>query len=160
VAARLVQANMLEFVEPDAYDLVINMYTSFGYFIDPGDNLTVLRNIHASLAPGGAAVIDLLGKEVLAGWVGRPQAVDVDGGTVFMRDTILDDWARLRTDWTLVRGDTVAQASIECVLYSAAELKALFRQAGFVDVECFGGFDAGPYDNHASRLIVRGYRGD
>lgn len=160
VAARLVQANMLEFVEPAAYDLVINMYTSFGYFTDPGDNLTVLRNIHASLAPGGAVVIDLLGKEVLAGWVGRPQAVDVDGGTVFMRDTILEDWTRLRTDWTLVRGDTVRQAAIECVLYSAAELKALFAQAGFVDVECFGGFDAGPYDNHASRLIVRGYRGD
>jgi SAM-dependent methyltransferase len=160
VAAHLVQANMLDYTAPGAFDLVINMYTSFGYFTEPGDNLTVLRNIHASLAPGGAAVIDLLGKEVLAGWVGRPQAVEVAGGTVFMRDTILDDWTRLRTDWTLVRGDEVRQASIHCVLYSAAELRMLFEQAGFVDVECFGGFDASPYDNHARRLIVRGYRGD
>jgi hypothetical protein len=54
----------------------------------------------------------------------------------------------------------VRQASIECVLYSAAELRALFERAGFVDVECFGGFDASPYDNNARRLIVRGYRGD
>jgi SAM-dependent methyltransferase len=161
VTARLVAANMLDFVAPDAFDLVINMYTSFGYFTDPGDNLTVLRNIHASLAPGGAVVIDLLGKEVLASWVGRPQALDVDGGgTVFMRDTILDDWTRLRTDWTLVRGGTVRQASILSHVYSAAEIKALFAQVGFVDVACFGGFDASPYDNHASRLIVRGYRGD
>lgn len=160
VSARLVQANMLDFVEPGAFDLVINMYTSFGYFTEPGDNLRVLRNIHASLAPGGAAVVDLLGKEVLASWVGRPQAVDLPGGTVFMRDTILDDWTRLRTDWTLVRGDEVRHASLLCVLYSAAELRALFEQAGFVDVECFGGFDAAPYDNHARRLIVRGYRGD
>ncbi|MEV7908193.1 SAM-dependent methyltransferase, partial [Streptomyces anulatus] len=30
--------------------------------------------------------------------------------------------------------------------------------AGFVDVECFGGFDGVPYDNHATRLIVRGTR--
>lgn len=101
----------------------------------------------------------MLGKEVLASWVGRPQAVDVDGGTVFMRDTILDDWSRLRTDWTLVRGDEARQASIMCVLYSAVELRTLFEQAGFVDVECFGGFDAGPYDNNARRLIVRGVRG-
>jgi SAM-dependent methyltransferase len=160
VSARLRRADMREYVEPGAYDLVVNMYTSFGYFTDPGDNLTVLRNAHASLAPGGALLVDVLGKEVLASWVGRPQAVDVEGGTVFMRDTILDDWTRLHTDWTLVRGDEVRQASITCVLYSAAELRALFEQAGFTDVECFGGFDASPYDNHARRLIVRGVRAD
>jgi SAM-dependent methyltransferase len=163
VSARLTRADMLEYIEPGAYDLVINMYTSFGYFTDPGDNLTVLRNACTNLAPGGALIIDVLGKEVLAGWVGRPQAVDIGpelgGGTVFMRDAILDDWTRLRTDWTLVRGDEVRQASIMCVLYSAAELRSLFEQAGFSDVECFGGFDAGPYDNHARRLIVRGIRG-
>lgn len=160
VSARLVRADMLEFVEQDAYDLVINMYTSFGYFTDPGDNLTVLRNIRASLAPGGKVVIDLLGKEVLASWVGRPQSVPVPGGTVFMEDTILDDWARLRTDWTLVRGDEVRKASILSHLYSAVELRSLFQQAGFIDIEFFGGFDMSPYDNRAKRLIVRGTRGD
>ncbi|GAA3045388.1 SAM-dependent methyltransferase [Actinokineospora globicatena] len=159
VTARLVRADMREFVEPGGYDLVINMYTSFGYFTDPGDNLAVLRNAHASLAPGGRLLVDVLGKEVLAGWVGRPQAVDVDGGgTVFMRDTILADWTRLRTDWTYVRGDEVRRTSIHCVLYSAAELRALFEAAGFTDVECYGDFDGAPYDNHARRLIVRGTR--
>jgi SAM-dependent methyltransferase len=160
VTARLVHANMLDFVEPGAYDLVINMYTSFGYFTDPGDNTTVLRNIHASLAPGGSAVIDLLGKEVLAGWVGRPQSVAVPGGTVFMEDTILDDWSRLRTDWTLVRGDEVRRSTILSHLYSAVELRSLFEQTGFIDIEFFGGFDMSPYDNNAKRLIVRGFRGD
>lgn len=163
VSARLERADMRSYVERGAYDLVINMYTSFGYFTEPGDNLAVLRNAYESLTPGGALLVDVLGKEVLASWVGRPQAVDIDqehgGGTVFMRDTILDDWSRLRSDWTLVRGDTAREASITCVLYSAAELRGLFEQAGFTGVECFGGFDASPYDNHARRLIVRGVRG-
>lgn len=162
VAARLVRADMREFTEADAYDLVVNLYTSFGYFTDPGDNLAVLRNAHASLAPGGALLVDVLGKEVFASWVGRPQAVDVapgsGGGTVFMRDTVLDDWTRVRSDWTLVRDGTVREASITSVLYSAAELRNLFEQAGFSCVECFGGFDGAPYDNHARRLIVRGVR--
>lgn len=160
VTARLVQADMLEYAEPGAYDLIINMYTSFGYFTEPGDNLTVLRNVYTSLAPGGTLLIDMLGKEVLAGWIGPPKAVDIDGGTVFMRDTILDDWTRLRTDWTLVRGGEARQASILTFLYSAAELRSLFEQAGFTGVECFGDFDASPYDNHARRLIVRGVRAD
>jgi SAM-dependent methyltransferase len=162
VTARLIRADMRDHVEPDTYDLVINMYTSFGYFTDPGDNLTVLRNAYASLTPGGTLLVDVLGKEVFASWVGRPQAVDVatehGGGTAFMRDTVLDDWTRVRSDWTLVRDSTVRQASISSVLYSAAELRALFEQAGLADVECFGEFDARPYDNNARRLIVRGSR--
>ncbi|MFE2750565.1 class I SAM-dependent methyltransferase [Actinosynnema sp. NPDC059335] len=158
VTARLVRADMREHVEPGAYDLVVNMYTSFGYFTEPGENLAVLRNAHASLAPGGRLLVDVLGKEVFAGWVGRPQAVDVGGGTVFMRDTVLDDWTRVRSDWTWVRGDEVRRTSLYSTLYSAAELRALFEQAGFTNVECFGDFDASPYDNHARRLIVRGTR--
>ncbi|MFI6031202.1 class I SAM-dependent methyltransferase [Amycolatopsis magusensis] len=160
VDVRLVQADMLDFAEDRAFDVVLNLYTSFGYFDDPADNLRVLRNAHASLDRGGTLLIDVLGKEVLASWVGRPQAVDVEEGTVFMRDTILDDWTRLRTEWTLVAGDTVRRATITSFLYSAAELRALFQQAGFTDVECFGDFDGSPYDNHARRLIVRGRRAD
>ncbi|MFE2753654.1 class I SAM-dependent methyltransferase [Actinosynnema sp. NPDC059335] len=160
VTARLVQADMRRHVEPRAYDLIVNMYTSFGYFADPDDNLAVLRHAFASLAPGGRLLVDVLGKEVLAGWVGRPQAVDVDGGTVYMRDTILDDWTRLRTDWTLVRGGAARHASIVSFLYSAAELRAMFEAVGFTDVECYGDFDASPYDNRARRLIVRGSRAD
>lgn len=155
---RLVRADMREHVEPGAYDLVISMYTTFGYFTDPGDDLKVLRNAFASLAPGGGLVVDVLGKEVLAGWVGRPQAVDVPGGTVYMRDTIIDDWSRIRSDWTLVREGTARHATILSRLYSAVELRGLFERAGFTEVECFGDFDASPYDNHARRLVVRGTR--
>ncbi|PPK65598.1 class I SAM-dependent methyltransferase [Actinokineospora auranticolor] len=158
VEVTLVRADMREPVAPGGFDLVISMYTSFGYFTDPGDNLAVLRNAHAALAPGGRLLVDLMGKEVFAGWVGRPQAVDVQGGTVFMRDTVLDGWTRLRSDWTYVRGAEVRHASLHSTLYSAAELRALFAEAGFTDVECFGDFDGSPYDNHARRLIVRGTR--
>ncbi|ALG11298.1 class I SAM-dependent methyltransferase [Kibdelosporangium phytohabitans] len=158
--AELICEDMLEFSRPGQFDVALNVFTSFGYLAEAEDNLQVLRNAYTSLKPGGQLIVDVMGKEVLAGWIGRPQAVDVDGGCVVMRDTILDDWTRLRTDWTLVRGDTARHAVIECFVYSAAELKDLFRQAGFQDVECFGDFDASSYDNHSKRLIVRGYRRD
>lgn len=159
VDVRLVRADMLEHIEPESYDVVLNVFTSFGYFDDPRDNLRVLRNAHDSLVPGGELLIDVMGKEVLAGWIGRPQLVELEGGAyVVQRDTILDDWSRLRTDWTLVRDGTAREASITSFLYSATELRALFEQAGFTDVECYGDFDGAPYDQHARRLIVRGRR--
>lgn len=150
---------MLTYAEPGAFDVVLNVFTSFGYFEDAEDNLQVLRNAHESLAPGGQLLVDVMGKEVLAGWIGRPKVVDLpDGAYVVQRDTVLDSWRRLRTDWTLVRGSSARTASIHSWLYSAAELHALFEEAGFTDVECFGGFDGSGYDQHSDRLIVRGRR--
>ncbi|MFI1014397.1 class I SAM-dependent methyltransferase [Streptomyces sp. NPDC020965] len=154
---RLVQADMLDHAEPGAYDVILNVFTSFGYFADPADNLRVLTTARRNLAPGGRLLVDVMGKEVLAGWIGRPKAVDLpDGSFVVQRDTVLDSWRRLRTDWTHVRGDTARTASIHCTLYSAAELCELFVAAGFTGVECFGDFDGGPYDQHSRRLIVQG----
>lgn len=153
---RLLQADMLTHVEPASYDVVLNVFTSFGYFDDPQDNFRVLTNARESLVPGGQLLIDVMGKEVLAGWIGRPQLVELDGAYVVQRDTVLDDWTRLRTDWTLVRDGIAREASITAFLYSAAELRALFEAAGFTEVECYGGFDGEPYDHHARRLIVRG----
>ena len=49
-----VHADMREFVRPSAFDLVINLYTSFSYFRDPAEDRRVLENIHESLVPGGA----------------------------------------------------------------------------------------------------------
>lgn len=159
VDIRLVQADLREFIEPGAFDLAISMHTSFGLFADPDDNMQVLRNVMASLAPGGRLLIDLYGKENLArDGGGEPKVYDVDGGTVVVRGTILDDWTRFRDDFILVRGDEARRGVVVHNLYSAVELKAMLAEAGFVDIECFGGFDAAPYDNHAQRLIVRGGR--
>lgn len=159
VDVRLVQADMLTHVEPESYDVVLNVFTSFGYFDDPRDNERVLRNAHDSLVPGGRLLIDVMGKEVLAGWIGRPKLVELDDDAyVVQRDTVLDSWTRLRTDWTLVRHGVAREASITSFLYSAAELRALFEAVGFTDVRCYGDFEGAPYDNHAQRLIVRGTR--
>lgn len=156
VKASFVRADMREYASPDTFDVVVNMYTSFGYFEDHDDNLQVLRNAYRSLVPGGRLIVDLLSKEMYASWAGTPKVVDVPGGMVVMRDHILDDWTRYRTEWTLVRGNVAEHASITCYVYSAAELRAMFEQAGFEKVECFGGTDGRPYDAHATRLIVRG----
>lgn len=155
----LVREDMLTYAAPESYDVILNVFTSFGYFEDADDNAQVLHNAWRSLAPGGRLLVDVMGKEVLAGWIGRPQAVDLpDGSYVVQRDTVLDSWRRLRTDWTLVRGESARTASIKSFLYSAAELHDLFVAAGFADVECFGDFDGGPYDQSSRRLIVRGLK--
>lgn len=57
------------------FDVALNLFTSFGYFEDPADNAQVLRTLHGSLVPGGALVLDLAGKELLARKVTPPKVV-------------------------------------------------------------------------------------
>lgn len=156
--ARYVQADVLEYAEPGAFDVVLNMFTSFGYFEDPADNARVLRTMHASLAPGGTLVLDVAGKELLARKVVPPKVVRRGDDLLVQTDTVLDDWARLRSDWVLVRGDRVDRAGLEWSVYSAVELRAMAEEAGFGRIEVFGGFDGRPYDQDAERLILRAVR--
>ncbi|MFE6779474.1 class I SAM-dependent methyltransferase [Streptomyces sp. NPDC057702] len=153
-----VEADIRAYQRPGAFDVVLNMFTSFGYFEDPADNARALRTMYESLAPGGTLLLDLAGKELLASRVTPPKVVRRGEDLLVQTDTVLDDWARLRSDWVLVRGDRVTRAALEWFVYSAVELRQLAREAGFTRTELFGDFDGRPYDHDAQRLILRAVR--
>lgn len=153
-----VQADARAYEPPGAFDVVLNMFTSFGYFENPADNARVLRTMYACLAPGGTLVLDLAGKELLARKVTPPKVVQRGEDLMVQTDTVLDDWARLRSDWVLVRGERVTRATLVWFVYSAVELRRMVEEAGFGQVEIFGGFDGRPYDENAERLVLRAVR--
>jgi SAM-dependent methyltransferase len=45
---------------PESFDLVVNLFTSFGYFEDDRENARVLVRVCDALRPGGILVIDFL----------------------------------------------------------------------------------------------------
>ncbi|UFQ14066.1 MULTISPECIES: class I SAM-dependent methyltransferase [Streptomyces] len=158
VRVTYVRADARDYEPPGAFDVVLNMFTSFGYFEDPADNARMLRTMYTSLAPGGTLVLDLAGKELLARKVTPPKVVQRGDDLLVQTDTVLDDWARLRSDWVLVRGERVTRATLVWFVYSAVELRHMVEEAGFGRVEVFGGFDARPYDQDAERLVLRAVR--
>lgn len=149
-----VQEDMRSFVRPDAFDLAINLFTSFGYFGDQED-LTVLRNVFRSLAPGGFFIIDLMGKEIIARGF-APSAVEKrpDGSIWVSTREIIDDWYRIRTQWFLIRDQKVTETSFDTALYSGRELADLLKKAGFDNVKLFGSLQGTPYDLKAQRLVA------
>jgi SAM-dependent methyltransferase len=44
----------------DSFDLVVNLFTSFGYFDDDREHVRVLRCVGAAMTAGGTLVIDFL----------------------------------------------------------------------------------------------------
>jgi SAM-dependent methyltransferase len=161
VEVELVEADARAFQRAEAFAAAILMYTSLGFFEDLEDDLRVLRNAHASLAPGGAMLIDLKGKEVIAGGFEPKTWSESEDGTIFLSEVeITGAWAGTRTRWMVVdpHGHR-REAVFDLRLYSAAELESALRGAGFETVETYGDLDGGPYDLDATRLVAVARKG-
>jgi SAM-dependent methyltransferase len=157
VEVEFVQEDMLRFVRENAYSLVVNMFTAFGYFDDKGDDLTVLRNIHRSLTPGGTLLIDLHGKERIARIFQPTTSSKEEDGTLFIqRHEIFDDWTRIRNEWILIKDEQVRSFAFHHTVYSGEELRSLMQQAGFRQVKLYGDLDGSEYGTNTARLIAVG----
>jgi SAM-dependent methyltransferase len=156
VSVELVEADMRTFVRPGAFDLVLNLFTSFGYFETRDEDLSVLRNVRASLKSGGVFLIDVMSKEHLASRSYPTQWEDLPGGEVCVHHfAVLPGWARVRVEWLLVKKERAVRFQFEHNLYSGQELIAHLEKAGFSDIEIFGNLDGAPYDSAATRLVAR-----
>ncbi len=152
-----VLADMRDFVRPEAFDLVISMFTSFGYFDDKQDDMKVLSRVYDSLRPGGIFLIDIMGKERLARVFQHTTSSRLEDGTRLVQiHDIADDWTRICNEWILIRGNRAKSFFFQHTLYSGQELKDRMEQAGFTGIKLCGGLDGSPYGPDSIRLIAAG----
>ena len=155
-----VQQDMRDFERPGAFDLAISMFTSFGYFADKQEDRRVLRHVLQSLKPRGAFVIETIGKERIAG-IFAPVSLDTlpDGTQLVQRRTVVDDWTRMRNEWTIIRRGRAKTYTFQHTLFTGQELRDRMEQAGFVDVKLYGWPDGGKYGLNSHRMAAIGRRG-
>ncbi|MCL5271251.1 MAG: class I SAM-dependent methyltransferase [bacterium] len=154
LAVEFVLDDARRFRRPGAFDLAVNLYTSFGFFEDPADQRRVLAGIHASLKPGGTLVMELMGKEILARVFRERTWDEVDGRILLEERHVTADWSIIENRWILLDGDRRRVFRFRHWIYSAAELTALVRASGFGGVEIRGSLAGAPYDHKAQRLVA------
>lgn len=155
VRVDLVQQDVRAFVRTGTFDLAVNLFTSFGYFDDDGDQRRMLKNVFTSLRPGGTFVMELMGKEVLARvhqptWSTRTH----DGTLVVARSEIVRGWTRVRNEWIAIVDDAAQTFEFEHWVYSGRELAAMLESAGFVNLRLAGDLTGRDYGAHATRLVA------
>ncbi len=150
-----VEADMRAFRRPNAFDAILNLFTSFGYFEDPAEDRRVAENFFASLKPGGQLLMEMMGKEVLARiFQERDWREDESGALLLEERKITRNWGRLENRWILIRDGQRREFRLSLRLYSAVELTALLAGVGFIELEAYGSLAGEPYDQTARRLTV------
>ncbi len=150
-----IQEDMRRFERVEAFDAVINMFTSFGYFEDAADDRRVAANAYRSLRPGGRILLELMGREVIARhYRARDWYRNEDGSLLLQERELSGDWSWIKDRWIVLRGEEREEFCFGHRLYTGTELAALLCSVGFTGARVFGSLAGAPYDQDAGRLVV------
>lgn len=155
VTIEFIQDDMRRFRRDESFDGVINLLTSFGYFVDADDNRRVLVNVYHSLKPGGWFVLEIMGKENLARIFRARDWQETEGGVLFLQERkVTQDWSWMENRWILIKDGERKEFHVHHHLYSARELTTLLHECGFAQVNAYGSLAGTPYDHEAKRLVA------
>ena len=152
------QKDMRVFCQPNIFDVVLNLYTSFGYFQNPQDDRNVIGNVLLSLKPNGRLLLDVMGKEILARIFKERDWYEQDGVLYLEERKVKKDWSWIESRWIAIDGKTQKQFKFGHRIYSGIELSTLLIDTGFRSVQLFGDLDGVPYNNTAKRLVAVAFK--
>lgn len=135
-----------------AFDLVVNLFTSFGYFATDEENRTVLREVYRTLRGGGHFVLDYLHadhvratlvpsdtKQIGSRVVRQERTITADGRFVEKRISVSDS----------------AESYLERVrMFEPDELRSLLTQSGLKIVRELGDYDGSAPSADSPRVIL------
>lgn len=154
VEIEFLREDLRNFARPGAFDLCVNLFNSFGYFSDPAQDETMMRNLCRSLRPGGRLVLEMVGKETAVRDFIEGEWFERDGWTVLTEFSVVGAWEGLRNRWVLLRGSERVDRSFVQRLYSGTEMMALLARAGFGNIRILGSLEGIPYDRGAKSLVA------
>jgi SAM-dependent methyltransferase len=156
-AERLVRGDMRDLPFRDAaFDAVLNLFTSFGYFTEDAEHEAVLREVARVLRRGGSFVLDFLNAPaVRAGLVPRDERST--GGVVVIQERWLSADGRYVNKRIQVGADGRSFAE-RVRLYERAELEAMMAAHGLRTVRTAGDYQGGRHGARSDRLILVGER--
>jgi SAM-dependent methyltransferase len=128
---------------------------SLGY-LSHEDLRGFLRATHASLRPGARWVVDTgtAAESLLPRFGGEDRALEAAGIRFTVRQRYDAVEGRLVQEATLVRGEEREEGAISYGVYTVAELRRLFLDAGWSVVALYGALDGRPFSLGDPRLVV------
>ncbi len=155
-----VESDMRAIDFEDAFDAAYNVYTSFGYFEEDGENQRVLEAVSRALRPGGRFLIDVINPTGLAARYQSRMWEELDSGATFLQEHEFDViGGRNKATWTFVRSDGNRSELVHSLrVYAPWELARMLRSAGLEVTGSWGSFDGHELELSSRRLILRAAR--
>ena len=137
------------------FGLVVNLFTSFGYFEDDREHLAALHEMRRVLHPQGKVVLDLMNPAVAVATLipsdeTRIGQLEVEQHRTFDRST-----QRITKTITIQYPNGNTRKVLESVrLFSPAEIDGLLAEAGLDVTDRFGGYSGSTFISGESERMI------
>lgn len=141
---------------PDSFELVVNLFTSFGYFSDDRQHLGVMQEACTALVSGGRFVLDYLNAAYVRDTL-LPREERVAGAQRIIIERHLTEDGRHVVKQMHILND--GRSFVERVrLFHVDDLTTMMRRAGLTVAALLGDYDGRPLRDDTPRAILVGVR--
>jgi len=144
--------DMREVYAQAKFEVVLNLFTSFGYFDDQADNLRSLAAMKAVLKPNGCIVLDFLNPDLVRQNMVTHETKRASGITFDIKKYLENDWIVKQISF---EADGHLYRFFEKVrLISRADFARYFAQTDLKIVKCWGDYQLNPFERHKSERMI------
>lgn len=145
--------DMREVYKKDYFNVIFNLFTSFGYFDSDKDNLKVLNAVDKMLLPSGRLIIDFMNASKVIDNLVEDESKQLDGITFNIKRSY--DGTHIFKNIQFEDGGQNYDFTERVQALRFKDFQNLLEQNGFNIIDVFGSFDLTPFDEKQSdRLII------
>jgi SAM-dependent methyltransferase len=134
------------------FEVVLNLFTSFGYFEEETDNFKVIQTIKSSLKQNGIGVIDFMNSPfVIENLIPRNSYKD-DNITFNLKRYLSDGF--ICKDIEVVDGNTTSHFMEKVRAFTFEDFETMLSNAGLHLLDCFGNYKLDPFNSKTSERLI------
>ncbi|GEC88977.1 MULTISPECIES: class I SAM-dependent methyltransferase [Brevibacillus] len=138
----------------EEFDIVVNLFTSFGYFSTDEENANVIRNMAQALKTKGEVVIDFLNAAYVIDNLVPHSTKEVSGLLIKEERWIQDGFVKKRILISDESSNEPREYMEQVRLFSAQQMMAMLAEAGFEQIQVFGNYQFDEYVAHESPRMI------
>ncbi|MFO7447074.1 MAG: class I SAM-dependent methyltransferase [Ignavibacteriaceae bacterium] len=134
------------------FDLIVNLFTSFGYFEQDEENFKLLINAYNHLSLSGYFVFDYFNISCIKKNLIPESVKEIPGGKIIQQRSISGN--RLIKKITIIKNMHEKQYMESVRMYSCNELKNKMKEIGFDIIKTFGDFNGNTFNEETSPRVI------
>lgn len=142
---RFVHSDMREIPFHNEFDIVVNLFTSFGYFSTDEENAKVIRNMAKALKTQGEVIIDFLNPAYVKRHL-VPRSTKEAGALKIQEERWIEDGFVKKRIGIWDEASSEPREYMEQVrLFTVEQMTSMLEEAGFGQIQVFGNYEFQPY---------------
>ena len=137
------------------FDVILSLFTSFGYFDSDQDNENVIRSIFNALNPGGYFWLDFLNAQQVQETLVPQSITDISPGIRAVENRKIEN-GRIIKDIHFFNQGEENHYKESVRLFTASNLEQMFQRNGFHITQHFGDYHGRSWEPHSPRTILVG----